>query len=355
VDGFANGGVAVANERFPRNQWYVAATAAEIAADKPLGRMICNEPLVMFRAADGAIAALEDRCPHRKYALSAGTVADGQLQCGYHGLRFDGAGRCTLIPSQSEIPKSVRARAVPVVERYDLVFVWMGDPAKADAALVPELTQNTLPGWTAIHGYNHVAANYMLLVDNLLDLTHLAYLHKGTLAGPGILENPLKVEAVADMVRARRLMPNVDPAPIFLVIRPFEGKIDRCQTLEFRPPIYVHVIVSARPAGSDEDIEVPSHVVINSLTPETERTTHYFWSVARWRGAHDKEMSAKLRQIHFRAFAEDIGAIELQQKMIDSDPSDAPLVNLDGDKASVFARRLVKRLIDEEDAGAAAA
>jgi phenylpropionate dioxygenase-like ring-hydroxylating dioxygenase large terminal subunit len=345
----------MAKEPFPKNQWYVAATAAELTEGRALARTVCGQPLVMFRTAAGAVAVLEDRCPHRKFPLSAGTVTAGELQCGYHGLRFDGTGRCTLIPSQSEIPKSLHARAYPAVERCDLVFVWMGDPVTADPKRLPDLSHNTRAGWTAIHGYNHVAANYMLLVDNLLDLTHLPFLHKTTLAGPGIVENPLTVDATPNMVRARRFMPDVDAAPIHRVIRPELDKIDRCQTLEFRPPIYVHVILGARPAGSGEDIDDPTHVVLNSLTPETERTTHYFWSVARWRGAQDAQMSATLRDIHIHAFGEDIAAIELQQKMIDSDPAGGTLLNLDGDKASVFARRMVKRLIDDEAAAAAAA
>ena len=337
----------MAEEGFLKNQWYAAAGSAEIGS-APLGRTICGEPLALFRASGGTVAALEDRCPHRKYQLSRGTVVNGALQCGYHGIRLDATGACVAVPSQATIPRGLKARSYPVVERHALVFVWLGDPKRADPALIPDFHENDAAGFTAVHGYLYVKADYRLLIDNLLDLTHVAIVHKTTLGGPGILENPLEVQVEGDAVRTLRTMRGVDPAPIHRTIRHFPGKIDRRQETEFRPPVYVHINLGAVPHGSNEPIEEPHHVVINSLTPETDRTTHYFWSVARTRALDDESVSQRLRDIHMVAFNEDVVVIEAQQRMIDSDPAGGVLANLDGDEACAAARRILARKLAEE-------
>lgn len=330
---------------FLRDQWYVAGTAAELG-DTPLGRMICGEPVVFFRRSDGTVAALEDRCPHRKYALSRGTVIGDELQCGYHGVQLDGAGRCTKIPSQSSIPRGFGVRAFPAIEKYALLYVWMGDPALADPALVHDWRWNDAPGWKAVHGYHHVAANYQLITDNLLDLTHLAIVHKTTLAGPGLMENPLQVETRGDVLRQLRVMRNVDPSPVLTIYKKPAGKIDRIQETEFRAPGYIGIVVRANPAGSDDP--TPVHVVLNSLTPETERSTHYFWSVARPGALDDRQVDETYDRLIRIAFDEDKEIIEIQQRMIESDRSGTPLATLDGDKGGAAARRILAQKLAEE-------
>ncbi|MSQ53109.1 MAG: aromatic ring-hydroxylating dioxygenase subunit alpha [Betaproteobacteria bacterium] len=332
---------------FLQNQWYAAATSQELGA-KPLGRRICNESIAMFRRRDGSVAAVTDRCPHRKVPLSIGNVVGDEIKCAYHGFQFNSLGACTLIPSQKEVPKGAfDIRSFPVVERYALVFVWMGDPRRADPALLPDFHENDSPGWSAAHGYLRVAAHYQLLIDNLLDLTHLPYVHKTTLAGPGIVDNPMRVEVVGDTVRARRDMPNVDPAPIHRVLRHFPGKIDRYQDFDFRPPVYIHLNLGANPAGSDEDRSIPHHVVMNSLTPETESSTHYFWSIAQCVNP-DPAVMQTLYELNKMAFDEDTGILEAQQAAIDADPAGLPLGAVAGDHAGVLARRIVARKLAEE-------
>ena len=335
---------------FLQNQWYAAATAHELGV-KPAGRRICNESIAMFRRRDGSVAAVADRCPHRKVPLSIGNVIGDEIQCAYHGFQFNGLGTCTLIPSQKEVPPRVfDVRSYPTIERYALIFVWMGDPSRADPALLPDFHENDSPGWQASHGYLRVAAHYQLLIDNLLDLTHLPFVHKTTLAGPGIVENPMRVEVVGDTVRARRDMLNVDPAPIHRVLRHFPEKIDRYQDFEFHLPVYIHLNLGANPAGSEEDRSVPHHVVINSLTPETEKSTHYFWSIAQCVNPDPAAMRT-LYEMNKMAFDEDTSIIEAQQAAIDADPDGLPLGSVAGDHAGVLARRIVARKLAEEAAG----
>jgi len=333
---------------FLRNQWYTAATSTELGA-KPLARTICNEPVVIFRAENGTVAVLTDRCPHRKAPLSSGEVVGNDIQCGYHGIRFAADGACTHVPGNVPVGRNFRARCFPAREVHSLIFVWLGEPALADPALIPDFGENVKPGWTGVHGMLYVKANYQLLIDNILDLTHVVFVHKTTLAGGGVAETPLQVEIDGDVVRAQRLMHNVDTAPIYKAARNLHGKIDRWQFLEFRPPIYARITLGAREAGSDLPFGTPTHVVLNSFTPETERTTHYFWSTVRSWGLDDANVSKTYKDMTDLAFAEDARIVEAQQRLIDGDPSGSPLVSLAFDRAGLAARRIIKRKLEEEE------
>ena len=338
-------------QTFPLNQWYVAAKANEIGR-KPLARFICGEPLVMFRRENGMPIALEDRCPHRLYPLSSGELRGDEIQCGYHGLRFDGTGRCTHIPAQKTVPDRFAVRAFPVVEKSALIYVWPGDPAKADASTIPDFPENVDPGWKPVHGYRLVEANYQLVIDNLLDLTHLTFVHPTTLASPGIQENPLAVTVEGDVVRARREMHNVPPAPIFRTMRRFDGNIDRFQNITFLLPNHIHIRVEAAPAGSVDDPDLVHHVVLNHLTPETERTTHYFWSLSRRMRLDDEAVSKAVFEMNSFAFEEDAVVLQRQQQMIERGRPGVPLTNLEADKALSAVRRIVRRKLAEETGAA---
>jgi vanillate monooxygenase len=341
--------------QFLRNQWYVAAQSTEIEA-KPFARRVLGEPLVLFRRGDGVVAALEDRCPHRKAPLSAGVVLGDEIQCAYHGARFRSDGSCALFPSHPSGPgRGFVARSYPVLERHALVFVWMGEAARADPALLPDWSANTAPGWKAVHGYRHIRGHYQLVVDNLLDLTHLPFVHKATLAQPGMVEAPTKVEVRGNEVHTLRVMRGVDPAPIHRVVRKFEGKVDRWQTSDFRPPAYIGITLGLRPAAPGElRMDEVSHMVINSITPESETSAHYFWSLTRRFALEDEEVSRQFREMTGAAFEEDAVLIEAQQRNIESDASGRPLASFREDQAGVAARRVIARLLEEESHRAAA-
>lgn len=332
---------------FPLRQWYVAGRSSELGRT-PLARTICNEKLVLYRCEDGAPVVLSDMCPHRKYPLSKGALAGDDIVCGYHGLRFGADGHCTRIPTQTDIPRSIATRPFPVVERWDLVFVWMGPVAQADAALIPDFRENASEGWTTVHGYHYVEANWQLVVDNLLDLSHITFVHPSTLAAPGISENPLVVATEGDVVRARREMRNVPPAPFFRIMREFGGNIDRFQNIWFYPPNNVYIRAEASPAGMTDDPDLVHNVVLNHLTPETERTTHYFWSVARRMRLDDSNVSRLVYDMNRTAFDEDSLVLKRQQEMLDADRSATPLRYLSADDAAAAARRVVRRKLAEE-------
>ncbi len=198
---------------FPKNTWYVACTPDEIDG-KPLGRRICNEPIVFFRGDEGKVAAVEDFCPHRGAPLSLGFVRDGQLVCGYHGLVMGCDGKCQDMPGQ-RVKGFPSIRAYPVEERHGFVWVWPGDPEKADPDSIPHLHWAESPEWAYGGGLYHINCDYRLMIDNLMDLTHETYVHASSIGQPEIEEAaPKTYKGEGDMVITERQMEAI-PAPPF--------------------------------------------------------------------------------------------------------------------------------------------
>lgn len=338
-----------------RNAWYVAATSDELRADVPLARTLLGEPMVLFRGPDGKPSALNDRCPHRKYPLSRGRVIDGQIECGYHGARFAGSGACTLIPGQEAIPARFGAKCYRVEERHSLVWLWGGEPQHADPALIPAAWGiNEEPGWRPVFGYHYVRGNYQLVLDNILDLTHVAYVHRTTLNSPQVTQAPLEVEIGADTIRTLRITRGADCPPLFRRARPdLPDRIDRWQKSQFFMPSLLLGDMRGYPAGNEDLAQAMRYCVLNALTPETGTTSHYFWSVVRSFALEDASVDGVLRDGIVQAFDEDCEVIAAQQQMIASDRSGTPLGSFVADKAGAAARRMIRQRLEEEGKGTA--
>src|SRR5205085_4101586 len=131
--------------KHPKNAWYVASAHHEID-DKQLGRTSCNERIVFYRGPDGAVAALEDFCPHRGVPLSLGRVVEGKLVCGYHGLEMGFDGKPIAMPLQ-RVRGFPSIRTFPVVERYGFIWAWPGDATRADPSKIHHLAWADNPEW----------------------------------------------------------------------------------------------------------------------------------------------------------------------------------------------------------------
>ena len=331
------------------NHWYVAAHAFELVGTKPLARTICDEAVVIFRGEDGNVGILTDRCPHRFAPLSMGEVSGNDIQCGYHGIKFGRDGACTHIPGKLAAPQGFQARRFPAVERHGFIWIWMGE-READPSLIPDFHENHDPAWAPVPGYLNISCNYQLMIDNLLDLTHVVFVHKTTLAGGGVTDTPLEVTVEGDTVRAQRMMLNVDTAPIYKAARGLAGKIDRWQIFETMPPCYVKITLGAREAGASTPLGEPVHMVLNSLTPETENRIHYFWSTTRPWSLDDKKVDGLYRTMIDTAFNEDKLIVEGQQRLLDQHAGELHFTNFTFDKAGQSARRILRRLMNEEQA-----
>ncbi|HXR85506.1 MAG TPA: aromatic ring-hydroxylating dioxygenase subunit alpha [Stellaceae bacterium] len=337
---------------FLRNCWYVAAEAGEVTRT-PLSRLLLGEPVVLYRRADGTPVALEDRCCHRRAPLSKGKVIGDRLQCGYHGFTFDASGACVAIPGQDRVPPNLGVRGYPMVERYNYLWIWMGDAAKADAARIPDFSRAADPAWTTVHDRLPIAAHYQLMVENLIDLSHLAFVHAKTI-GTDDTRTVLRFDRGDDFVRVVREPIEVDTAPH----NRKQGMGPRCRlekTIDFAPPSQVVIDIRTTEVAPQKNDPVSLGItVLNACTPETESSTHYFWTSARDYQRDDKQLDAFLYKVTVEAFNEDRDMLEAQQRCIALDPG-APTVSVNADGGSVQMRRLMAELVEREQGRAAAA
>lgn len=341
---------------FLKNSWYVAGWPAELKAEGAVvTRRILDKPVLMYRTGAGEPVAFLDRCPHRLVPLSAGKLSRDQISCGYHGMVFASDGRCVHIPGQDKIPPNTAATVFPLVERHGMLWIWMGDAGAADPELIPFVPWPALPNWAASSGYTHVAADYRLLTDNLLDLSHENYIHQGTIGNDEeetIADFPVQTSVVdGRLVRAHRDMPDIAPPPFFRLMTGSEGRIDRWQTALWTAPSINMTDVGARPIGGSMDQTLVSRV-LHLLTPETETSTHYFWSHNRNFRQDDAELTQRIIEAHHRTFDEDKEMVELQQRELSHSGQSVPQMALRVDDAPLRARRILASLIRQQEEGA---
>lgn len=338
---------------FLRNHWYVAASEAEIGR-KPLARTIMNEPIVFYRKEDGSPVAFEDRCAHRHLPLSMGKLVGDKLQCYYHGLQFGPDGRCVRIPGQDQIPPNAKVRTYPVVERYKWLWIWMGDPALADPEKIADFHWLDDPNWGAKSSYLHVEANWQLVVDNLMDLTHLAFVHETTIGNSALAEHAtVKVTRAPNNVVVTRWIIDQDPPPTFKKVGGFTGNVDRWQIVDFVPPAFLRLDVGATPTGTGapegKRVNGINMRNLNAITPETETTSHYFWGQAHDFDIRNEETTEKIFKQIETAFLEDVAVFSAQQRNLNL-VKNPPQVDINADTGVIQARRVNERLFAEEQA-----
>ena len=337
---------------FLRNCWYVAAEAGEVTRT-PLARLLLGEPVVLYRREDGAPVALEDRCCHRRAPLSKGKVIGDRLQCGYHGFTFDASGACVAIPGQDHVPPRLGVRAYPLIERHGYLWIWMGEQAKANPASIPDFSRNSDPAWAKVHSRLPVAAHYQLLVENLIDLSHVGFVHAKTI-GTDDSRSELTFDRGDDFVKVVRQPVEVATAPHNLK----QGMGPRSvleKSITFAPPCQVVIDVRTTEVAPGKNDPISLGItILNACTPETESSTHYFWASARDYLLGDQQLDAFLMKLTVDAFNEDKDMLEAQQRSIELDP-EAPTVSVNADWGSVQMRRLVTSLIEREQGAAGAA
>jgi vanillate O-demethylase monooxygenase subunit len=306
---------------FLRNAWYVAAWSHELQAGQLLARTIIGIPLVLWRTAGGAIAALEDRCVHRHAPLSRGRLEGDALRCGYHGLKFAPDGRCIEVPGMDSPPPAACVRRFTVVEHRCWVMVWTGDDAaSADTGLLPDNFSCESSEWAYRPGYLHYETPVELIADNLLDFSHLSYVHAATFGGGGddtLARVQPRVERLSRGVRVRRDISRVPPPAYYRPLWDHDGPVDRWLHYEFLLPGTLLMHSGAQPAGmSAEDAEGQGTGVrfhsCQALTPETATSTHYFFMEAHRADRGDANVTEALYQGLLAAFDEDRAMIAAQ-------------------------------------------
>ncbi|SEB14959.1 aromatic ring-hydroxylating oxygenase subunit alpha [Marinobacterium iners] len=339
---------------FPKNCWYVACTPEEFA-ENPLGRMICGERMAFYRDAEGKVAAVEDYCPHRGAPLSLGYVEDGHLVCGYHGLKMGRDGKTRSMPKQ-RVGGFPCVKSYPVEERYGFIWVWPGDPTKANSDDIPHLEWAVSDEWAYGGGLYHINCDYRLMIDNLMDLTHETYVHTSSIGQKEIDEATVKTRVVDGEVQTSRFMDNVIAPPFWQAnLRtkglPDDQPVDRWQICRFNPPSHVMIDVGVALAGNG-GIDAPedkraNSIVVDFITPETETSHWYFWGMARNFKPEDAALTDAIREGQGAIFAEDLEMLERQQRNLIEFPH-YKLLKLDIDAGGVQARRIIDRVLAEE-------
>ena len=342
---------------FPLNAWYAAAWSHEVSPRGVLARTVCNQRMALWRTADGRAAAVEDACWHRRLPLSMGHVEGGDVVCRYHGLAFDGTGRCTRMPSQERISPSAKVRAYPAVDRHRLIWVWPGEPQRADPALVPDLHWNTDPAWEGDGATLFAKCDYRLIVDNLLDLTHETFVHATSIGHRAIAETPAEATHDERTVTVTRWMHDIDAPPFWRTQLARPGNVDRWQIIRFEAPctlvLDVGVALAGTGAPQGDRSQGVNGRVLNTITPETDSTCMYFWTLLRNYRLRDQSLTNQLREANARIFEEDRAVVEAQQRAL-AEAGDEGIHNLNIDAGSVWARRIIDRMVADEAAGPSA-
>jgi vanillate O-demethylase monooxygenase subunit len=329
--------------------WYVVATSEELL-DKPVGRTVLNRPLVVFRQKDGTVSVLEDLCPHRKMPLSEGEIVEGHLQCAYHGLTVNGAGKCVKVYGQDAIPP-VDVKSFTAVEKDKFIWVWIGDEEQCDASAIPNCPEHTDPAWVGKMGSMIIECNYRLMIENLLDLSHIYFVHRSTF---GAGEDVSSLDTYeSELVRTKNSVNftrwAIDvPAPEIAKAAGLEGNADRWEIIDYWAPGLVRLDTGASPTGlgvreNPEMRKQMGAVLYFFMTPETETSHRYFFSQYRCFSIDDSEIT----DLYFGgaqvAFAEDKHVLEAQQTNIGKF-SDAQTVNLKSDKPALAGMGILDRL-----------
>ncbi len=330
------------------NGWYLGAWSDDIGRTLTK-RWIAGQPVVFYRLSDDTAVALNDRCPHRRYPLSLGRLDDDVLECGYHGYRFDGAsGVCVGVREQADQPKA-RAHKYPLVEKYGALWIWTGDPEAADPARIPDMSWLVDDGWTVVKGVLPLKARHLLLVENLLDLSHETFLHPTTIGNAAVAATPIDVTAAADkdVVHFSRRMIGIDAPPFYEKSCGLTSPVDRWQDGEFHAPGIFILNIRIAPTGTEEP-EGFHMKVLYGTTPETDGTCHDFYALGRDFLLDDEALTKFQHSQQLSVMAEDVVALEEQERMLVDDRHAPKESSIRSDLAALRGRRLLQRMAARE-------
>ena len=342
----------------PLNAWYAVAWDHEVTAQAPLARTVADLPMALYRTEDGRAVALADACWHRLAPLSMGTLLGGdQIRCPYHGLEYNSAGRCVKMPAQDTVNPSAMVASYLVVDRYRYVWVWPGDMSLADPDLIPDMHQMDDPEWAGDGETIEAPCNYQLVLDNLMDLTHEEFVHGNSLGQAELSSSDFSTRREEDgSVTVERWMYDVAPPPFWAknlrdVFPDFEGTVDRWQIIHYYAPSTICIDVGVAKAGSgapegDRSQGVNGYVM-NTITPESSTSCHYFWAIMRNYRLESQLITTELREGVHGVFEEDEEMLVAQQRGIEANP-DHEFYSLSVDAGGMWVRRILDRMLEAE-------
>lgn len=335
---------------FARDQWYVAAYGSEVTRTF-LARTILGEPIVFYRTAGTAdtarVVALADRCVHRRYPLSEGSLDGDTVVCGYHGFTYEPSGTCVFVPGQQRVPRTARVAAYPVAELDSFVWVWIGDPELADEKLIPRAPHMAAPEFVTVAGMEPIDCDWGLLVDNLLDLSHETYLHAGYIGTPEVARTPITTDAdeQSGIVRVARHMMDAECPPFYAKSTGIAGRITRLQDIEYFAPCLYLLHSRITPAG--EQAPLFRTEITYAITPSAPGKVYDFWAVSRDFATDDASVGEFLRDFNHQVVMQDVVALNILQRALDADgavSAKSAELSINIDAGALAARRILARL-----------
>ncbi|OCC23316.1 hypothetical protein MB02_11820 [Croceicoccus estronivorus] len=325
----------------------MAATSVEVG-NTPLHRRLLDKPVVLYRTRDNLPVALFDRCPHRGYPLSAGILVGDNIQCGYHGLEFSPGGGCELIPSGGQTPAGMKVRSYPVADAWGWVWIWMGDPHKADREKIPDLGIYGFgrEGWFVETAATfELRANYLLPFENLLDATHITFLHNGQIDTGEVAGKPLEMVVEKERILVIRRIENELQSPLTMRTFAFNGdRAHRTITAEAVPPNLCGIKVELEPVEKSA-VERQINQLVVAITPQDRTNTLQFTAVAQTFPFVNPRWREELRDL----LNEDVAAMEKIQALHDSIPrEEAVEFGIHADKGAYRARSMIARMLRDE-------
>jgi phenylpropionate dioxygenase-like ring-hydroxylating dioxygenase large terminal subunit len=334
---------------FLRNAWYVAAWSYEVGAEL-FERTIIGESILIFRKSDGTAVAMSNACPHRFAPLHLGKLENDVVECPYHGLRYDSTGHCVLNPhGNGKIPSRARTKTYPLVELHAMLWIWMGADALADPATIPDFSCQTDERFPTVAGVIEMHANYELIADNLMDLTHVEFLHEGILGSDAIKAGAHEISQSGTTLYSNRWCPDGLAPPAWnMMFNNYNKPVDHWLYMRWDAPAHMLLDVGITPTGRPREEGIWMYGT-DILTPKDETSTHYFWGASRSYGHGDPQADKQWEEAITVAFGEqDKPLIEAQQRMLtmhgatDIDGVDAVL--LPSDSGPTRARKILADL-----------
>jgi len=333
-----------------RNHWYVAGFSREFD-DGFTTATILEDEIVLYRTDDGVVA-FQDRCPHRALPLSMGKRIGDTIQCGYHGLTFGPDGGCVRVPGQRSIPPQAQVRKYPTHEQNGLVWIWMGDPAKADPGDIFSLPQMADPAWAMVQGDAlQFASNYLNVADNLCDPAHVSFVHPTTLGNAASEDVPVKAKRNGRTVEVSRWVRNGPPIGFFKAYGGFEGDVDRWHYYYLHSPCIAvidfgsaDVAQTLPPERRTEGVQI---FALHFMTPVDATTTIDRWVHLRNTAIDDPAAGEQVSGLLRIAFAEDKAILEAIQRK-ELQPYDRPPVRVAIDQGANIYRRIIDEMLAEE-------
>ncbi|MEP4892283.1 MAG: aromatic ring-hydroxylating dioxygenase subunit alpha [Aliiglaciecola sp.] len=341
-----------------KNRWYMAAFSNEISR-QPIERTLLDTPVVMYRKESGTPVAMYGLCPHRYFPLAKGRLEGDDIVCGYHGFKFSESGECVEIPSQEVVKARFCQPVYPLEERGPICWIWMGDLDKCDTNLIPPYHDFGLDqeGWYySSENYFHLEGRSQLLVDNLMDLTHLPYIHQQLGEGGDTLKKiPIETQERDESYRILRKgkMPwNPFLALIFGESAAYEGLADFVHLSDFYGPELIKTSIPAitkLPNGEDVPKELGQMLILHGITPETETTTHYFGFSTRNFRLGDKALDVFQYESELQVRQQDVDAIKAVEERLDVAAKKHKELLAMADVPAVQARRKIEAMLAKEN------